>query len=111
MKNPSRTILTKGSLALNKYFHHFFDDEPYQHQLKPVEQVLPPQPVRQRKLFTRLAIEDHREIFMQLNPLTSDGEIINCRGTLSKLANGRFILQNQNISYIFSLEQIRYIAG
>lgn len=111
MKNPSHNFISRGSLALNKYFHHLFDDELPSTKPAPVSRVLPVQPITQRKLFTKLAIKDHRSIFIQLNPLTTDGQITNCRGKLYQLSNKRFLLRNENISYVFSLNQIRYIAG
>ncbi|WP_251546264.1 hypothetical protein [Limosilactobacillus caecicola] len=112
MSNTTEKIVARGSLALNRYFHAFFADDMAEstHQA-PVDRVLPVQPVKQRKLFTQLAIQDHRNIFMQLNPLTSAGQIINCRGILRSLPNGCFLLQNDKVSYIFTLNQIRYIAG
>lgn len=111
MKNPSTNLFSRGSLALNKYLHNFFDEQPLQSHHTPLKKVLPVQPVAQRKLFLQLAVNDHRNIFMQLNPLTPAGQIINCRGLLSKLPNGRFLLKNNNVSYIFSFDQVRYIAG
>lgn len=111
MKNLNSNLLNRSSLALNKYFHTIFNDEPIAHQHSSVEKVLPYQPIAQRKLFAKLAIADHREIFMQLNPLTTAGNIINCRGRLSKLSNGLYRLKNHNVLYVFSLQQIRYIAG
>lgn len=111
LKNINSNLLNRSSLALNKYFHTIFNDEPLSDKQAQVKKVLPYQPIAQRKLFTKLAIADHREIFMQLNPLTTAGNIINCRGQLSKLSNGLFRLKNHNVLYIFSLQQIRYIAG
>lgn len=111
MKNPTTHLLTRGSLALNKYLHNFFDEEPKHGQQALVQQVLPVEPLAQRKLFIKLALQDHRELFMQLNPLTSEGQIVNCRGQLRKLPNGRFLLKNKQLSYVFTLEQVRYIAG
>lgn len=111
MKNPSTKFINRGSVALNRYFHHLFDDEITSNNGQPVPQVLPVQPVAQRKLFTKLAVEDHRSIFIQLNPLTPEGQITNCRGQLYPLPNKRFLLRNQNVSYIFTLKQVRYIAG
>lgn len=111
LKNINSNLLNRSSLALNKYFHTIFNDEPLSDKQAQVKKVLPYQPIAQRKLFTKLAIADHREIFMQLNQLTTAGNIINCRGQLSKLSNGLFRLKNHNVLYIFSLQQIRYIAG
>ena len=111
MNDSNINLLNRSSLAFSKYLHIIFNDEPLAHPHSKVKKVLPYQPVAQRKLFTRLAMADHREIFIQLNPLTTNGSIINCRGRLSKLSNGLFKLKHHNISYIFSLQQIRYIAG
>ena len=111
LKNINSNLLNRSSLALNKYFHTIFNDEPLSDKQAQVKKVLPYQPIAQRKLFTKLAIADHREIFIHLNPLTTAGNIINCRGQLSKLSNGLFRLKNHNVLYIFSLQQIRYIAG
>lgn len=111
MKNPNTNLINRGSVALNRYFHHLFDDEATSYNDQPVPKILPVQPVAQRKLFTKLAVEDHRSIFIQLNPLTPEGRITNCRGQLYPLSNKRFLLRNQNVSYIFTLKQVRYIAG
>lgn len=111
MKNSTFNLITRGSLAVNKYLHNFFDDELVPNAQTPVSQVLPVEPLSQRKLFIKLALQDQREVFMQLNPLTAEGQIVNFRGHLRKLANGRFLLQNHGLSYIFSIEQVRYIAG
>lgn len=111
MKYPSSNLFIRGSLAFKKRLHHLFEGQPDQHSPEQVQQVLPVQLIDQRRLFIRIAIQKHRNIFMQLNPLTTAGQIINCRGFIRKLPNGRFMLTNHKISYIFSFNQIRYIAG
>ncbi|WP_295728266.1 hypothetical protein [uncultured Limosilactobacillus sp.] len=111
MNNPSHSLISRGSLAFNRYFHNFFSNPMPTNGSDTVKQVLPVQPITQRKLFTDLAVNDHRSIFVQFNPLTSEGQITNCRGKLYALSNKRFLLRSVNVSYIFSLSQIRYIAG
>lgn len=111
MKNPSTNLFSRSSVALKKQFHKLFEDEPHHSLTNKVRQVLPIQPLEQRRLFIKIALHEHRNIFMQLNPLTNAGQIIDCRGTLHSLPNGRFLLTNHNISYLFSLNQVRYIAG
>lgn len=111
MKNPRTDLFSRSSVALQKKLHQFFDDPVSLISSTPVPHVLPVQPLRQRQLFIKIAIHEHRNIFMQLSPLTNAGHIINCRGYVQNLPNGRFLLTNHNLSYLFFLQQVRYIAG
>ncbi|MGY0280418.1 hypothetical protein [Limosilactobacillus fermentum] len=73
--------------------------------------VLPVQPLFQRRQFLARAIEEHREVFVQLMPVHTDGQITNVRGHLSQLRVGQYVIQTGNLSYFFELPQLRYIAG
>ncbi|MDN3536942.1 hypothetical protein QPX96_03385 [Limosilactobacillus fermentum] len=65
--------------------------------------VLPVQPLFQRRQFLARAIEEHREVFVQLMPVHTDGQITNVRGHLSQLRVGQYVIQTGNLSYFFEL--------
>lgn len=111
MFNSNINSLKQSSLKVAQRFHSFFDDPNYDCPKTTVPRILPIEPLFQRRLFTKIAIQEHRNIFLQLNPLTQAGTIINCRGYLTRLANGCFLLKSKNVNYLFTMQQIRYIAG
>ncbi len=53
--------------------------------------------------FLARAIEEHREVFVQLMPVHTDGQITNVRGHLSQLRVGQYVIQTGNLSYFFEL--------
>ena len=51
------------------------------------------------------------QVLIQLMPINNDGYPVNVRGTVKKLDNKRYLIQNQNVSYVVNFNQIRYIAN
>ncbi len=71
-----------------------------------------PQPAKQRQLFLKRAIKDKIKATFQLMPINNDGYPVNVTGNIAKLANSnRYLITNQNVSYVVNFDQIRYIAN
>ena len=105
MQIQKRSLINRGTALWSSLF-----ETPQQAQ--PAEpRVLPVQPLFQRRQFLARAIEEHREVFVQLMPVHTDGQITNVRGHLSQLRVGQYVIQTGNLSYFFELPQLRYIAG
>ena len=73
--------------------------------------ILPVEPLFQRKLFLQKSLDNDLNIFVQLNPVSSDGRIVNIRGKLRKIGYHRYLLTNGKVNYIFTLDQLRYITA
>ncbi len=66
--------------------------------------LLTPQPAKQRLSFLNKTISNSLQVLIQLMP-------VNVRGTVKKLDSERYLIQNQNVSYVVNFNQIRYIAN
>lgn len=107
MQNPkSPTILTRGTNLLAHLF-----SAPTGPLARPVPQTLPVQPAFQRRRFLDQAITEGRSVFTQLAPRTTAGAITNVTGRLSQLADGHYLIRSGSVTYFFSFNQLRYIAG
>ena len=100
-KSASTIINGKLQQLLNNDFS--FHEEPIQ--------LLTPQPAKQRLSFLNKTITNGLPVLIQLMPLNNDGYPVNVRGTVKKLDNKRYLIQNQNVSYVVNFNQIRYIAN
>lgn len=58
-----------------------------------------------------MAIDQQREVFVQLMPATAAGYPINVCGTIKAFDEQRYLLTHQNQTYFFTIQQLRYIAG
>ena len=105
MKIPKHSLINRGTALWFSLF-----DTPSNNQTM-VPRILPIQPLFQRRQFLNRAIKERREVFVQLMPVHTDGQIINVRGPLSQLHAGQYVIQTGNLSYFFKLAQLRYIAG
>ena len=105
MKIPKHSLINRGTALWFSLF-----DTPSNNQTM-VPRILPIQPLFQRRQFLNRAIKERREVFVQLTPVHTDGQIINVRGPLSQLHAGQYVIQTGNLSYFFKLAQLRYIAG
>ncbi len=76
------------------------------------EGLLTPQPAEQRQLFLKRAIKDKIKATFQLMPINNDGYPVNVTGNIAKLADtNRYLITNQNVSYVVNFDQIHYIAN
>ena len=58
------------------------------------------------------AIKDKIKATFQLMPINNDGYPVNVTGNIAQLANSnRYLITNQNVSYVVNFDQIRYIAN
>ena len=73
--------------------------------------LLPPRPAKQRLSFLNNTISNSLQVLIQLMPVNNDGYPVNVRGTVKKLDSERYLIQNQNVSYVVNFNQIRYIAN
>lgn len=73
--------------------------------------LLTPQPAKQRLSFLNKTISNSLQVLIQLMPVNNDGYPVNVRGTVKKLDSERYLIQNQNVSYVVNFNQIRYIAN
>ena len=65
-----------------------------------------------RHLFEERAIKDKIKATFQLMPINNDGYPVNVTGNIAQLANSnRYLITNQNVSYVVNFNQIRYIAN
>ncbi|WP_373841496.1 hypothetical protein [Limosilactobacillus sp.] len=74
-------------------------------------QLFHQQPVKQRRLFLDRAIKEHWLVFFQLIPKTAAGYPVNVYGRVKQLDKYRFLITNQNTTYIVNFNQINYIAN
>ncbi|HJA73632.1 MAG TPA: hypothetical protein H9783_05245 [Candidatus Limosilactobacillus faecipullorum] len=109
MQNVSRSSLRERTLNMISHLKPIFS-EPFFADQPPVT-LLPIEPLFQRKLFLKKAIESQREVFLQLMPTTDGGQPINVRGVVRKLDDQRYLLAKENKTYFFKINQLRYIAG
>ncbi len=87
MQIQKRSLINRGTALWSSLF-----ETPQQAQ--PVApRVLPVQPLFQRRQFLARAIEEHLEVFVQLMPVHTDGQITNVRGHLSQLRVGQYVIQ------------------
>ena len=105
--NPS--FINHGTAKLFTHLKPLFE-EPFFEQQPPVT-LLPVEPLFQRQLFLKMAIDQQREVFVQLMPATAAGYPINVRGTIKAFDEQRYLLTHQNQTYFFTIQQLRYIAG
>lgn len=108
MQMSAQSLLSRSNNVLSHYFQDFFDPEP---QVTNNIQLLPIEPLFQRRLFLKKAIESKHSVFLQLDPLTEQGHTINVRGIIHPINHGRYLVTARNLTYIFRLHQLRYIAG
>ena len=94
-KSASTIINGKLQQLLNNDFS--FHEEPIQ--------LLTPQPAKQRLSFLNKTINNGLQVLIQLMPINNDGYPV------KKLDNKRYLIQNQNVSYVVNFNQIRYIAN
>lgn len=107
MQMSAQSLFSRNNRLAN-YFQDFFDPAP---QTDDEVQLLPVEPLFQRRLFLKKAIEAKRPVFLQLDPVTDEGHTINIRGLVHPIDHGRFCVTFRNLTYIFRLDQLRYIAG
>ncbi len=100
-KSASTIINDKLQQLLNNDFS--FHEEPIK--------LLTPQPAKQRLSFLNKTISNGLRVLIQLMPVNNDGYPVNVRGTVKKLDSKRYLIQNQNVSYVVNFNQIRYIAN
>ena len=103
-----QTIFRDAPQQISGRLRRLFEQAPHA-PLEPV--LLHQQPVKQRQLFIRRAIEDGRLVFAQLLPVNGDGHRVNVHATVKKLTNDRFLFQAHNLSYVVHFTQINYIAS
>lgn len=108
MQMSAQSLLSRSNHVLSHYFQDFFDPAPQ--DTKEVR-LLPVEPLFQRRLFLKKAIESKRPVFLQLDPLTHAGHTVNVRGVIHPLSHERFLVTAHNLTYVFHLHQLRYIAG
>ncbi len=108
MQMSAQSILSRSNNVLSHYFQDFFDPEPQ--DTKEIR-LLPVEPLFQRRLFLKKAIASQRPVFLQLDPLTNAGHTVNVRGVIRPMNHGRFLITAHNLTYVFHLHQLRYIAG
>lgn len=109
MQNESRSLFKLTPQIISNKFHQLFEESATQ-----VKEpgLMNPQPSNQRWLFLNHAIKDRIKVFFQLMPATNDGYPVNITGHVSQLANSkRFLITDQNVSYVVNFDQIRYIAN
>ncbi len=110
MQKSTLNRFNQGTTRLISQLKPLLTEPFFEEEVAPVT-LLPVEPLFQRKLFLKMAVEDQREVFLQLMPATSAGSPINVRGHLKQLADGRYLLTAGKKSYFFALKQVRYIAG
>ncbi|WP_225435791.1 hypothetical protein, partial [Limosilactobacillus reuteri] len=94
---------------ISKKLRHIFEETPADDQQAG---LLTPQPAKQRQLFLKRAIKDKIKATFQLMPINNDGYPVNVTGNIAQLANSnRYLITNQNVSYVVNFDQIRYIAN
>lgn len=108
MQMSAQSFRNLKSNVLSTYFQDFFDPAPQNFNKV---RLLPVEPLFQRRLFLKKAISCKRPVFLQLDPLTDEGQTVNVRGVVHRMDRDRFLVTNRNLTYVFYIDQLRYIAG
>lgn len=106
----THSLLKETPQLLNRVIGQLFDDEPIKATTHHEVTLLTPQPAKQRKLFIDQAIKKAYRVTLQVIPASKEGFAENVKGRLKKLGSQRYLLVNQDVNYILSFDQIRYIA-
>lgn len=101
LKSASTLINNKLQLLINDDFSSSIE----------LPTLLTPQPDSQRHSFLERAINEGLKVVLQLMPVNSDGYPVNVRGSVKEISEGRYLIQNRNVSYVVKFNQIRYIAN
>ena len=105
MQNQPTSTKQTGSNSFYQAISRFFRADPQPHRL------LKRQPKWQRQLFIKRASENSFQIFIQLLPVSKEGQITNITGTVHRLGPDHYLLHHHNVTYFFSLKQVQYIAN
>lgn len=109
MQIEQKSIFKFTPQIISKKLRHIFEETPADDQQAG---LLTPQPAKQRQLFLKRAIKDKIKATFQLMPINNDGYPVNVTGNIAQLANSnRYLITNQNVSYVVNFNQIRYIAN
>lgn len=109
MQIEQKSIFKFTPQIISKKLRHIFEETPADDQQAG---LLTPQPAKQRQLFLKRAIKDKIKATFQLMPINHDGYPVNVTGNIAQLANSnRYLITNQNVSYVVNFDQIRYIAN
>ncbi|MDE6949296.1 MAG: hypothetical protein K2O90_07420 [Limosilactobacillus sp.] len=109
MQIEQKSIFKFTPQIISKKLRHIFEETPTDDQQAG---LLTPQPAKQRQLFLKRAIKDKIKATFQLMPINNDGYPVNVPGNIVQLANSnRYLITNQNVSYVVNFNQIRYIAN
>ena len=107
MQIEQKSIFKFTPQIISKKLRHIFEETPADDQQA---ELLTPQPAKQRQLFLKRAIKI--KATFQLMPINNDGYPVNVTGNIAQLANSnRYLITNQNVSYVVNFDQIRYIAN
>lgn len=104
MQNPSSFLNRSTAHRLGKSVKHFFNLPTKQPQL------LKQQPLSQRQLFLKKAIESQYIVFVQLRPRLLADKPINIEGTIHRLDQNRYLLTRGHVNYFFAIDQLQYLA-
>lgn len=106
MQNQRQSFITQSTKAISQGLQRLF--EPI--EFAPVPDLLNPQPNFQKELFIQKALQDNLLVYVQLMPKTNAGQPVAVTGYLKKLSEQRYLIKNQNVSYFFDFNQLRYLA-
>ncbi|MCI1975639.1 MAG: hypothetical protein LKJ51_06960 [Limosilactobacillus sp.] len=104
-----QSLFKSASTILNGKLQQLLDNDFTSH--KEEIKLLTPQPTKQRLDFLNRTINERLRVLIQLIPINSAGYPVNVRGTVKRLDNKRYLIQNKNISYVVGFNQIHYIAN
>lgn len=108
MQNQRLSLINHGTKFVSTNLKRLF--EPLVTALPKPLYLLNPQPAFQRRLFIKKALDQHLLVYLQLMPKTAAGHPVAVKGYLSMLESDRYLIQYHNLNYIFSFDQLRYIA-
>lgn len=108
MQATQNSFLKLTPQIITNKFHRLFEARHPRQE----EKLLTPQPIAQRELFLKWAIDNRINAHFQLMPLTNDGYPVNVVGRIKRLTgSNKYLITDNNVNYVVAFDQIRYIAN